>query len=195
MATRAAAAKNGKPVKVSTFAWSGKDKSGKKVKGTLKGTDINVIRTKLRNDGISNPKVAKQIQLFGSGKQAITPKDITLFSRQMATMLDAGVPMVQSFDIVGKGHENPTMAELIMTIKQQVEGGSSFAEALAKHPLQFNNLYVNLVTAGEAAGILDDLLAKLATFMEKTEAMKAKIKSAMMYPASIMVIALSIQAA
>lgn len=189
MATRAAAAKNGKPVKVSTFAWSGKDKSGKKVKGTLKGTDINVIRTKLRNDGISNPKVAKQIQLFGSGKQAITPKDITLFSRQMATMLDAGVPMVQSFDIVGKGHENPTMAELIMTIKQQVEGGSSFAEALAKHPLQFNNLYVNLVTAGEAAGILDDLLAKLATFMEKTEAMKAKIKSAMMYPASIMVIA------
>ena len=189
MATRAAAAKKGKPIKVSTFAWSGKDKAGKKVKGTLKGTDINVIRTKLRNDGISNPKVAKQIQLFGSGKQAITPKDITLFSRQMATMLDAGVPMVQSFDIVGKGHENPTMAELIMTIKQQVEGGSSFAEALAKHPLQFNNLYVNLVTAGEAAGILDDLLAKLATFMEKTEAMKAKIKSAMMYPASIMVIA------
>jgi type IV pilus assembly protein PilC len=189
MATRAAAAKKGKPVKVSTFAWSGKDKAGKKVKGTLKGTDINVIRTKLRNDGISNPKVAKQIQLFGSGKQAITPKDITLFSRQMATMLDAGVPMVQSFDIVGKGHENPTMAELIMTIKQQVEGGSSFAEALAKHPLQFNNLYVNLVTAGEAAGILDDLLAKLATFMEKTEAMKAKIKSAMMYPAAIMVIA------
>ena len=189
MATRAAAAKKGKPIKVSTFAWSGKDKAGKKVKGTLKGTDINVIRTKLRNDGISNPKVAKQIQLFGSGKQVITPKDITLFSRQMATMLDAGVPMVQSFDIVGKGHENPTMAELIMTIKQQVEGGSSFAEALAKHPLQFNNLYVNLVTAGEAAGILDDLLAKLATFMEKTEAMKAKIKSAMMYPASIMVIA------
>ncbi|MDF1818566.1 MAG: type II secretion system F family protein [Immundisolibacteraceae bacterium] len=189
MATRAATAKKGKPIKVSTFAWSGKDKAGKKVKGTLKGTDINVIRTKLRNDGINNPKVAKQIQLFGSGKQAITPKDITLFSRQMATMLDAGVPMVQSFDIVGKGHENPTMAELIMTIKQQVEGGSSFAEALAKHPLQFNNLYVNLVTAGEAAGILDDLLAKLATFMEKTEAMKAKIKSAMMYPASIMVIA------
>lgn len=189
MATRAAAAKKGKPIKVSTFAWSGKDKGGKKIKGTLKGTDINVIRTKLRNDGISNPKVAKQIQLFGSGKQAITPKDITLFSRQMATMLDAGVPMVQSFDIVGKGHENPSMAELIMTIKQQVEGGSSFAEALAKHPLQFNNLYVNLVTAGEAAGILDDLLAKLATFMEKTEAMKAKVKSAMMYPAAIMVIA------
>lgn len=189
MATRAAAAKKGKPVKIATFAWSGKDRAGKKVKGKIKGTDINVIRSKLRSDGISNPKVAKELQLFGSGAQKITPKDITLFSRQMATMLDAGVPMVQSFDIVGKGHENPSMAELIMTIKATVEGGSSFNEALAKHPLQFNDLYVNLVTAGEAAGILDDLLAKLATFMEKTEAMKAKIKSAMMYPAAIMVIA------
>jgi type IV pilus assembly protein PilC len=189
MATRAAAAKKSKPIKISSFAWSGKNKAGKKIKGVIKGTDISVIRTKLRADGISNPKVAKQIQLFGSGKRPITPKDITLFSRQMATMLDAGVPMVMSFDIVGKGHENPSMSELIMTIKQTVEGGSSFAEALAKHPLQFNNLYVNLVTAGEAAGILDDLLAKLATFMEKTEAMKAKIKSAMFYPAAIMVIA------
>ena len=188
MATRAAAARKGKPIKISSFAWSGKDKAGKKVKGVIKGTDVNVIRSKLRSDGISNPKVAKQIQLF-SGKRPITPKDITLFSRQMATMLDAGVPMVQSFDIVGKGHENPSMSELIMTIKQTVEGGSSFAEALAKHPLQFNNLYVNLVTAGESAGILDDLLAKLATFMEKTEAMKSKIKSAMFYPAAIMVIA------
>lgn len=189
MATRAAAAKKGKPVKIVSFAWSGKDRAGKKVKGKIKGTDINVIRSKLRSDGITNPKVAKELQLFGSGAQKITPKDITLFSRQMATMLDAGVPMVQSFDIVGKGHENPSMAELIMTIKATVEGGSSFNEALAKHPLQFNDLYVNLVTAGEAAGILDDLLAKLATFMEKTEAMKAKIKSAMMYPAAIMVIA------
>ncbi|MEL0082820.1 MAG: type II secretion system F family protein [Gammaproteobacteria bacterium] len=189
MATRAAAAKKGKPVKISSFAWSGKDRAGKKVKGVIKGTDINVIRSKLRSDGISNPKVAKQIELFGGGQQKITTQDITLFSRQMATMMDAGVPMVMAFDIVGKGHENPSMAELIMTIKQTVEGGSSFAEALAKHPLHFNNLYVNLVTAGEAAGILDDLLGKLATFMEKTEAMKAKIKSAMFYPAAIMVVA------
>jgi len=186
---RAAIAKKGKPVKISSFAWSGKDKAGKKIKGKVKGTDITAVRTQLRSQGISNPKVAKELQLFGAGKRKITPMDITLFSRQMATMLDAGVPMVMAFDIVGKGHENPSMAELIMTIKQTVEGGSSFAEALQKHPLQFNSLYVNLVAAGEAAGILDDLLAKLATFMEKTEAMKAKVKSAMTYPAAIMVVA------
>ena len=179
MATRAAAAKKGKAVKVSSFTWSGKDKAGKKAKGVIRATDINSVRSQLRSQGISNPKVAKNLELFGSGQQKITPKDITLFSRQMATMLDAGVPMVMAFDIVGKGHENPSMADLIMNIKSDVEGGSSFAEALAKHPLQFNELYVNLVTAGEAAGILDDLLDKLATFMEKTEAIKGKIKSAM----------------
>ncbi|RLA09132.1 MAG: type II secretion system F family protein [Gammaproteobacteria bacterium] len=186
---RAAIAKKRKPVKISSFAWSSKDKTGKKIKGTIKATDVTSVRTQLRAQGITNPKIAKELQLFGSGKRKITPMDITLFSRQMATMLDAGVPMVMAFDIVGKGHENPSMSELIMTIKQTVEGGSSFAEALAKHPLQFNNLYVNLVAAGEAAGILDDLLAKLATFMEKTEAMKAKVKSAMTYPAAIMVVA------
>lgn len=192
MATRAAAAKKGKAVKVSSFTWSGKDKSGKKAKGVIRATDINSVRSQLRSQGISNPKVAKNLELFGSGQQKITPKDITLFSRQMATMLDAGVPMVMAFDIVGKGHENPSMADLIMTIKADVEGGSSFAEALAKHPLQFNELYVNLVTAGEAAGILDDLLDKLATFMEKTEAIKGKIKSAMFYPAAILVVAFAV---
>ena len=192
MATRAAAAKKGKAVKVSSFTWSGKDKAGKKAKGVIRATDINSVRSQLRSQGISNPKVAKNLELFGSGQQKITPKDITLFSRQMATMLDAGVPMVMAFDIVGKGHENPSMADLIMNIKSDVEGGSSFAEALAKHPLQFNELYVNLVTAGEAAGILDDLLDKLATFMEKTEAIKGKIKSAMFYPAAIMVVAFAV---
>ncbi|MBL4620839.1 MAG: type II secretion system F family protein [Immundisolibacteraceae bacterium] len=193
MATRAAiAAKKKKTIKVVSYSWSGKDKAGKKAKGVTKGTDINVVRSQLRAQGISNPKVAKQIQLFAAPPQKITPKDITLFSRQMATMLDAGVPMVMAFDIVGKGHENPSMTDLILTLKGTVEGGSSFAEALAKHPLQFNELYVNLVAAGEAAGILDDLLAKLATFMEKTEAIKGKIKSAMVYPASIMVIAFAV---
>ena len=192
MATRAAAAKKGKAVKVSSFTWSGKDKAGKKAKGVIRATDINSVRSQLRSQGISNPKVAKNLELFGSGQQKITPKDITLFSRQMATMLDAGVPMVMAFDIVGKGHENPSMADLIMNIKSDVEGGSSFAEALAKHPLQFNELYVNLVTAGEAAGILDDLLDKLATFMEKTEAIKGKIKSAMFYPAAILVVAFAV---
>ncbi|MEC9340200.1 MAG: type II secretion system F family protein [Pseudomonadota bacterium] len=186
MATKAAAAQ---PRKLHTFVWSGKDKAGKKQKGKIKGTDAALIRTQLRQQGILSPRINKELALFGERKKKITAKDITIFSRQMATMMDAGVPMVMAFDIVGKGHENPSMSELIMNIKASVEGGSTFADSLAKHPLHFDELYVNLVNAGEQAGILDDLLDKLAVYLEKTEALKGKIKSALFYPAAVLVVA------
>lgn len=183
MATKSAASS------LQTFAYSGKDKKGKMIKGEIKGTDIALVKAQLRQQGIARPTVRKKSSLFGSGEKKITAADISIFSRQMATMMSAGVPLVMSFDIVGKGHENPTMANLIMSIKSTVEGGTSFAEALAKHPDNFDNLYVNLVAAGEQAGILDSLLDKLAMYLEKTESLKKKIKSAMFYPAAIMVVA------
>lgn len=187
MATKPATAI--RPPKIQTFVWSGKDRAGKKQKGQLKSTDVALVRNQLRQQGISQPRISKQLAIFAPSKKKITTKDITLFSRQMATMMDAGVPMVMSFDIVGKGHENPTMADLIMTLKATVEGGNTFADALAQHPLQFDELYVNLVNAGEHAGILDDLLDKLSVYLEKTEALKGKIKSALFYPAAVLVVA------
>ncbi len=172
------------------FVWEGTDKSGKKVKGEMSGTSDALIKAMLRRQGINPSRVKKKPKaLFGGGKKKITAKDIAIFSRQMATMMSSGVPLVQSFEIVGRGHENPSMQNLILTVKSDVEAGNTLADSLAKHPVHFDELYVNLVRAGEAAGILDDLLDKIATYKEKVEAIKGKIKKALFYPAAVVVMA------
>jgi len=179
-----------------TFLWEGTDKKGAKIKGEMESASPALVKSELRRQGITPKKVKKKPKsLFGGVKKGkITPKDIALFSRQMSTMMASGVPLVQSFDIIGKGHDNPAMQTLIMAIKADVEGGNTFADALSKHPLQFDDLYVNLVTAGEHAGILETLLEKIATYKEKTEAMKSKIKKAMFYPIAVVVVAFIITA-
>jgi type IV pilus assembly protein PilC len=178
------------------FVWEGKDKSGKPMKGEMSGTSDALIKATLRRQGINPTKVRKKPKpLFGGGGgRAITAKDISIFSRQMATMMSSGVPLVQSFDIVGRGHENPNMAELIMGVKGDVEAGNHLADALAKRPRHFDDLYVALVRAGEAAGILEDLMNKIATYKEKTEAIKGKIKKALFYPAAVLIMAFVVTA-
>ncbi|MDJ0929181.1 MAG: type II secretion system F family protein [Gammaproteobacteria bacterium] len=175
-------------VKQSPFSWEGTDSTGKRVKGKTVAADEAAVRAELRRQGVVPTKVRKQSALFQS-KGKVTSEDIAVFSRQLATMLTAGIPLVQAFDIVGSGHENPAMAELILAIKADVEGGTALAEALAKHPLYFDDLYVNLVEAGEQAGALETLLDKIATYKEKTEAIKKKIKKALFYPAAVLVVA------
>ena len=173
------------------FVWEGTDKSGKRVKGEMSGQSDALVKANLRRQGVNPLKVKKKPKsLFSkAGKSKITPKDITVFSRQLATMMSSGVPLVQAFEIVGRGHENAGMQELILGIKSDVEAGNSLVEALRKHPLQFNELYCNLIQAGEHAGILEAILHKLATYMEKTEALKSKIKSALFYPAAVVIVA------
>lgn len=178
------------------FSWEGTDKRGTKVKGETKSTSAALAKAALRRQGINPTKVKKKAQPLFSGKKKkkVTQSDIAIFSRQMATMMSSGVPLVQAFEIVGKGHENPAMADLIMAIKADVEAGSPLAEALGKHPLQFDDLYCNLVNAGEQAGILETLLDKIATYKEKTEAIKSKIKKAMFYPIAVIVVAFIVTA-
>jgi len=172
------------------FVWEGKDKQGKLVKGELSGKSDAMVKAQLRRQGINPRKVKKKPKsLLGGGGKKITPKDITIFSRQLATMMSSGVPLVQSFEIIGRGHENANMQDLILGIKADVEAGNSLTESLKKRPLQFNELYCNLVEAGEHAGILEAILHKLATYMEKTEALKSKIKAALFYPAAVIVVA------
>lgn len=176
--------------KAAMFAWEGTDKSGKHVKGEMSGTSDSLVKAMLRRQGINPLKVKKKSKpLMGGGGKKITPKDIAVFSRQMATMMAAGVPLVQSFELVGRGHENPNMQDLILGVKADVEAGNSLGDSLAKQPRYFDELYVNLVRAGEAAGILDSLLAKIATYKEKTEAIKGKIKKALFYPTAVLVMA------
>lgn len=177
-------------VKADMYVYEGKDKTGKVVKSEMSGQSEALVKAMLRRQGINPTKVKKKSKpLLGGGKGKITTKDITIFSRQLATMMSSGVPLVQSFEIVGRGHENPAMQELILTIKGDVEAGNTLAEALGKHRLQFNDLYVNLVAAGEQAGILEAILHKLATYLEKSESLKAKIKKAMAYPIAVLVVA------
>jgi len=177
--------------KETMFVWEGKDKQGKAVKGELAGMSDAMVKAKLRRQGVNPLKVNKKRKplLGGGGKTRITPKDITIFSRQLATMMSAGVPLVQAFEIVGRGHENVGMQELILGVKADVEAGNSLTDALKKRPLQFNELYTNLVEAGEHAGILEAILHKLATYMEKSEALKSKIKAALFYPGAVIVVA------
>jgi type IV pilus assembly protein PilC len=188
MAT-AAAAKGGP--KEFTFAWEGKDKAGKTVRGEMKAAGENMVQASLRRQGVTVSKVKKQ-KLGGGG--SVSEKDVALFTRQMATMMKAGVPLLQAFDIVSKGSPNPAVTRLLVDIKTEVETGSSLAQAFRKYPLHFDALYCNLVAAGEAAGILETLLDRLAIYKEKTLAIKSKIKSALFYPVSIIVVAIVITA-
>ena len=170
-----------------TYLWEGKDKKGKVIKGEMRAAGESFVNATLRRQGISVTKVKKQSAFASKGK--ITDKDITLFTRQLATMMKAGVPLLQAFDIVGKGHSNPAVAKLLGDIKADVETGSSLSASFRKYPLYFDNLFCNLVGAGEQAGILDTLLDRLATYKEKIQAIKGKIKSALTYPISILVVA------
>ncbi|MDH4073111.1 MAG: type II secretion system F family protein, partial [Gammaproteobacteria bacterium] len=168
--------------------WEGKDKKGNRVRGRVLARSENDVRAELRRQAIVPVKIRKQTTLFRSGGK-ITPGDIAIFSRQLATMLASGIPLVQAFEIVGVGHDKPAMQKLILDIKMNIEGGSSLHESLAKHPLYFDDLFVNLVEAGEQAGALETLLEKIATYKEKTEAIKKKIKKALTYPAAVLVVA------
>ncbi len=184
-----------KAAKIPTFVWEGTDKRGVKVKGETQAENVTLMKAELRRQGIA-PKAVKRKSSLSLGKRAkkITPGDIAVFSRQLATMMSAGVPLVQGLDIVGRGHENPSMQKLVMDIKTDVEGGTNLSEALGKHPRQFNELFCNLVEAGESAGVLDTLLDKLATYLEKTESIKKKIKKALFYPAAVLVVAFVVTA-
>ncbi len=190
MAT-AAAAKKGTGSKEVTYLWTGKDKVGKSVRGEVRATGVAQVNATLRRQGIKVDSVKKQ-RLGGGG--SVSEKDITLFTRQLATMMKSGVPLLQSFDIVSKGHSNPAVSRLLMEIKTDVETGSSLKQSFEKHPLYFDALFCNLVGAGEAAGILESLLDRLATYKEKIQAIKSKIKSALFYPLSIIVVAFVITA-
>ncbi len=177
--------------KESVFAWEGKDKSGKIVRGELRAGGESVVSATLRRQGVLVTKVKKKS--YRSGKK-VSEKDITLFTRQLATMMKAGVPLLQSFDIVAKGNDNPSVSKLVQDIRSDVETGTSLNQAFRKFPLYFDPLFCNLVGAGEQAGILEDLLTRLAIYKEKTLAIKAKIKSAMFYPVSILAVAFIVTA-
>lgn len=191
MATAARTIKRDKGVKEFTFAWEGKDKTGKVIRGEIRASGEALVQATLRRQGILVTKVKKQAFKRG-GK--VTEKDITLFTRQLATMMKAGVPLLQAFDIVGKGAANQAVSKLLMDVKADVETGSSLNQAFRKYPLHFDSLFCNLVAAGESAGILDSLLDRLATYKEKILAIKSKIKSALFYPIAVIVVAIIITA-
>jgi type IV pilus assembly protein PilC len=170
------------------FAWEGKDKRGNRVKGKSLAPDETTLRSELRRQGVAPSRIRKQTNAAGRGGK-VKPEDIAIFARQLATMLAAGIPLVQAFEIVGNGNDKPAMQKLVLDIKADVEGGTSLHEALGKHPLHFDDLFVNLVEAGEQAGALESLLDKVATYKEKTEALKKKVKKALFYPAAVLVVA------
>ncbi|WP_278433480.1 type II secretion system F family protein [Stutzerimonas kunmingensis] len=183
-----------KAIRTSVFTWEGTDRKGGKVKGELSGVSPALVKAQLRKQGINPQKVRKKsASLFGAGKK-IKPMDIALFTRQMATMMKAGVPLLQSFDIIGEGFDNPNMRKLVDDLKQEVAAGNSFATALRKKPQYFDDLYCNLVDSGEQSGALETLLDRVATYKEKTEALKAKIKKAMNYPIAVVVVAVIVSA-
>nr|WP_283615728.1 type II secretion system F family protein [Mycolicibacterium poriferae] len=165
------------------------DKKGNRIKGQSIGPNADFIKLALRKQGINPIAVRKASTLFAKGKGTIESGDIAIFSRQMATMLASGVPLVQALEIIGRGHDKPAMGEMVMGIKTHIEGGASFAEALGKYPLHFDDLFVNLVDAGEKSGALETLLDKIATYKEKTEALKKKVKKALTYPIAVLVVA------
>ncbi len=181
--TKSAAARD---IKEFVYEWEGKDRNGKQVRGEIRASGENQVQASLRRQGVLPSKIKKR--RMSSGKR-IKPKDIAIFTRQLATMMKAGVPLLQAFDIVGRGNPNPSVTRLLNDIRNDVETGTSLSTAFRKYPIQFDNLYCNLVEAGEAAGILEQLLDRLAVYMEKTEAIKSKIKSALMYPISVVVVA------
>ncbi|CAB1274303.1 type II secretion system F family protein [Candidatus Nitrosacidococcus tergens] len=181
--------------KNSTFIWEGNNRQGQTIKGEIEGKNISLIKANLRRQGITSLKIKKKpAPLFSFSKNKISPKEIALFSRQVATMMSAGIPMIQSFDLIGRSHENEAMKRLAKKIRKEVEDGSTFAEALQKYPKHFDNLFCNLVHAGEQSGTLETLLDKIATYKERTESVKGKIKKALFYPLAIMVVAFIITA-
>ncbi len=176
---------------LNTYSWEGKDRRGKIVRGQVRAASPTVVRATLRRQGIQVEKVGK---LSSRSRGKVSDKDVTLFTRQMATMMKSGVPLLQAFDIVGKGAANPAMGKLVMDIKAEVETGAALNQAFRKYPLHFDNLYCNLIEAGEQAGILDQLMERLATYKEKTQAIIAKIKSALFYPIAVLVVAFIVTA-
>ncbi len=180
-----------KGLKEMVYEWEGKDRNGKQVRGEIRAGGENQVQAALRRQGVMPTKIKKRRMSAG---KAIKPKDMAIFTRQLATMMKAGVPLLQAFDIVGRGNPNPSVTRLLNDIRTDVETGTSLSTAFRKYPLYFDNLYCNLVEAGEAAGILDQLLDRLAVYMEKTEAMKSKIKSALMYPISVLIVAFVVTA-
>jgi type IV pilus assembly protein PilC len=176
--------------KAQVFAWEGVDRRGARVKGETRAANLTVVRAELRRQGVNPTKVRKKAEPLFAAKRKIKSADIAIFSRQLATMVGAGVPLVQAFDIVGRGHDNPALQDLVLAIKADIESGTAMAEALSKHPLYFDDLFCSLVAAGEQAGVLDILLDKIAIYKEKTESIKGKVKKAMFYPASIIVVAI-----
>jgi len=185
------ATEKSKGPKEQVYEWEGKDRNGKQVRGEIRAGGENQVQAALRRQGVMPTKIKKRRMSAG---KAIKPKDMAIFTRQLATMMKAGVPLLQAFDIVGRGNPNPSVTRLLNDIRTDVETGTSLSTAFRKYPLYFDNLYCNLVEAGEAAGILDQLLDRLAVYMEKTEAMKSKIKSALMYPISVLIVAFVVTA-
>ncbi len=183
MATKPAKAAENKDA---VFEWEGKDRNGKQVRGEMRANGDNQVKSALRRQGVTPSKIKKRRMRSG---QSIKPKDLAIFTRQLATMMKAGVPLLQAFDIVGRGNPNPSVTKLLNDIRSDVETGTSLSTAFRKFPIYFDNLYCNLVEAGESAGILDQLLDRLAVYMEKTEAIKSKIKSALMYPITVLIVA------
>ncbi|CBL46667.1 Type IV fimbrial biogenesis membrane protein, involved in pilus assembly [gamma proteobacterium HdN1] len=174
---------------MSAFVWTGTDRKGQKIKGEISSLNVAAAKAELRKQGVTAKSVRKKPKPLFGGKKKITPLDISIFSRQLATMMKAGVPLVQSFDIVAEGLDNLSMKELVINIKNEVEGGNSLAGALRKHPLYFDDLFCSLVDSGEQSGALETMLDRIATYKEKTEALKAKIKKAVKYPIAVVVVA------
>ena len=183
-----------KAEKIQAFVWEGKDRKGNKSKGEVSGTNLALVKAQLRKQGIIPNKVKKKPKPLFGGSKKITPFEIAMFTRQMATMMKAGVPLVQSFDIVTDGLENQGLRELVSAVRNDIASGTSFANALRRHPKHFDDLYCNLVDSGEKAGALETMLARIATYLEKTEILKKKVKKAMTYPAAIVVVAIIVTA-
>src|SRR5690554_3775134 len=184
-----------KAQKLESFIWEGKDRKGNKSKGELTGPNMALVKAQLRKQGIVPDKVRKKPKpLFGGGSKKVTPFDIAMLTHQLATMMKAGVPLVQSFDIVADGLENKGLQELVMTIRNEISSGTSFANSLRRHPKHFDDLYCNLVDSGEKAGALEKMLDRIATYLEKTELLKKKVKKAMTYPIAVVVVALVVTA-
>jgi type IV pilus assembly protein PilC len=191
--TRQQGAQRSQVSQMPTYEWVALDKRGKRMKGSMPAKNASLVKAELRRQGM-NPQTVKERAkpLFGSSGSAVKPRDVAIFSRQIATMMASGVPMVQSFDIIADGQKNPRFKTMLTDVKQSIEGGSTLNEALGQYPVQFDELYRNLVRAGEAAGVLDTILDTVATYKEKTEAIKGKIKKALFYPIMVMVVAVAV---
>jgi len=190
----AAAKKKAKEAKLYPFKWEGKDRKGTKITGEIQGSNAALIKNQLRKQGILVTKINKKSTLFGKRAKKIKPLDIAFFTRQLATMLESGVPIIQAFEIIAEGSENPNMAKLVNEVKVDVAAGNTLADSLRQHPQYFDDLFCNLVESGEQSGRLESLLDRIATYKEKTEALKAKIKKAMTYPVSVVVVAIIVTA-